>query len=326
MIPLHQQRTNLGADEMIRATGAEIGEPRSRMRVNKVQHFGDIREVADHALLGRDATAQEGHQLVGNLLPFPVWSVPHAAKGLAVSPRAMALDELADLVDDGDGVEIRCTLGVSPGEKAVAAEYDSIATWHCLHRALQHHGEFEARTLPRDPHHLVAELVIELIHLFLTVCRGSQRDSPVRMKMVDVREGEKGMQRGVDGSRDGIVAEGAERIHADHLVFQFHAPINPGQRQHLVQIEGGKAFDLDAAQVATAALNPQHGLLLSVQWIGFIQLRAGVSTPEVGDAQVRSQEVGTVAQEGWRIESPGVALIPKIGEILQRHAASPDGR
>ena len=208
----------------------------------------------------------------------------------------MALDELADLIDDGDGIEIRLALGVSPGKKAVAAEHNSIAAGHSFHCALHHHGKLKARTLPRDPHHLVAELVIELVHLFLAVGRSSECDAPVRMKMIHVREGKKSMQRGVDRSSNGIVAEGAKRIHADHLVFQFDAAINPGQRKHLIQIKSGKAFDLDAAQVASAALYPQHWLPLPVQRISLVQLRAGVTAPKVGDAQVRSEQVGAIAQ------------------------------
>ena len=69
----------------------------------------------------------------------------------------MALDELSDLIDDGDGIEIRFALGVSPGKKAVAAQHHSIAARHCLYRALEHHGKFKARTLPGNPHQLVTE-------------------------------------------------------------------------------------------------------------------------------------------------------------------------
>jgi hypothetical protein len=139
---------------------------------------------------------------------------------------AMALDELADLVDDGDGIQIRFALRAAPGKEAMAAEYDTVAARHLLDRALEHHGQFKARTLPRDPHHLVAELLVELVHLFLAVGRSSECDSPVGMEMIHVRKGKKSMQRGIDRGGDGIVAEGAERIHADDLVFQFDATIN----------------------------------------------------------------------------------------------------
>src|ERR1700733_11917141 len=115
------------------------------------------------------------------------------------------------------------------------------------------------------------------------------------MKVIHMREGKKSMQRSVDRSSDGIVAKGAERIHADHLVFQFDATINPGQRKHLIHIKSGKTFDLDAAQVASAALYPEHRLPLPVQRISLVKLRAGVTTSKVGDAQVRSEQVGAVA-------------------------------
>src|SRR5690348_6492719 len=79
-------------------------------------------------------------------------------------------DELPKLVDDRDGVQVRLAMCVAPSKEAMAAEYDAIALWVVLHRAAQHHGEFEAGALPRDPDHAVTKAVIELFHLLQAVC------------------------------------------------------------------------------------------------------------------------------------------------------------
>ena len=76
MVPLHQHGPNLGANKMIRTAGAEIGQPRRRVRIDELQYFGHIREAANHALLGGDAAAQKGHQPDSNFLPFLVATYP----------------------------------------------------------------------------------------------------------------------------------------------------------------------------------------------------------------------------------------------------------
>jgi hypothetical protein len=143
------------------------------------------------------------------------------------------------------------------------------------------------------------------------------------MEMVHMSKGQKSMQRGIDGGRCGVVTKGAKRVHADHLVFQLNAAIDPRECEHLIEVQGGKAFYLDAAQVATATLYPEYGLLLPIQRIGPLEFRAGVAAAEVGDAQIGSEQVGAIAQKSGRVEGFGMALIPKIGEIVQGHTSSP---
>ena len=229
------------------------------MRIDETQHFGEITEAADHALLAWRRARAGRHN--SSAIFCRSWC------GAYLAPPKIwlfllrdGLDELAELIDDRDRVEIALPLGVSPGEEAMAAEDDSIATrrFHCTP---QHHGQFKAGALPGHPDELVVELLVELFHLFPAVGGGRQCNAPVRMQMVHVRERKKAVQRSVDRSGDGIVAEGAERIHVDHLIFVFDAPIFPGQCKQLIQIKRGEAFDLDAAKVASAALDPQHRFL-----------------------------------------------------------------
>src|ERR1700723_3159120 len=131
------------------------------------------------------------------------------------------------------------------------------------------------------------------------------------------------MQRGIDGGRRGVVTKRAERVHADDLVFQLNATIDPRECKYFIEVQGGKALHLNAAQVAAAPLYPEHGLLLPVQRIGPLEFRAGVAAAEIGDAQIGSKQVGAIAQQSGGIEGFGMALIPKIGEIVQGHTSSP---
>ena len=102
--------------------------------------------------------------------------------------------------------------------------------------------------------------------------------------MIYVRKGKKCMQRCIDRGSYRIVTERTQRIQPHHLVFQFDAAINLCQGEHFVEIQSGKALDLDAAQVPPAAFHPQHRLLLAVERIRPLELRAGIAAAEVGDA------------------------------------------
>ncbi len=50
-----------------------------------------------------------------------------AAEVLVAGGFGVAGDELAELVDDGDGGKVALTLRLAPGEEAVAAEDDAVA-------------------------------------------------------------------------------------------------------------------------------------------------------------------------------------------------------
>ena len=84
---------------------------------------------------------------------------------------------------------------------------------------------------------MVVKQTIELLHLFAAVGGSGQRDSPVRMQMVDVRERQKAMKRRVNRGSDSALAERAERIHLHHLVFIFRATIDALQPVQLFGVE-----------------------------------------------------------------------------------------
>ena len=61
--------------------------------------------------------------------------------------------------------------------------------------------------------------------LLAAVGGGRQGNAPVRMQVVDMFEGKEGMQRSVDGGGHRVVAEGAERVHGHHFIFDADAPV-----------------------------------------------------------------------------------------------------
>ncbi len=69
------------------------------------------------------------------------------------------------------------------------------------------------------------------------------------------------------------------------------------QREQLVEIERREAGALDAAEVAAAALDPEHKLLLAVDGVDGFELRAGVAAAEVGQAEVGAEQVRAVAEK-----------------------------
>src|SRR5215469_13799219 len=225
------------------------------------------------------------HHLRSNLLAILAGRGLRAAEALVVAARAMALDELADLIDDRDGVEVALALRVAPGKETMAAEDDAIAAGRLADDLAEHHAELKARALPGQPGELVAKLRVEFVHALLAVGRGREGDRPVRMQVIDVREGKKAVQRRVDGGRGGVVAEGDERIELDHRILFVDSAVLLLQREQLVEVERCEACALDAAEVAARALDPEHELLLAIDRIDGFKLRAGVTSAEVGQAQ-----------------------------------------
>lgn len=99
-------------------------------------------------------------------------------------------------------------------------------------------------------------------------------------------ERKKAVQRGVDGSRYGIVAEGAEGEHCNHLVFGIDAFVTAFEGQEFLLKEGGEAGTFYAAQIAAGALDPQDFDGFAGEWVGLSDFGTGVATGKVGDAEV----------------------------------------
>ena len=131
--------------------------------------------------------------------------------------------------------------------------------------------------------------------------------------MVNMRKGHVAMKACVDRGRAGIEIEGAmiQRMH--HRVFLVEALVETLQAFELVHVEGGEAVELHGADVTARALDPQHGDRLAGQRVFRRDLGGGVATAEIGDAQIRAQQVGPIEEEARLIHFGGLGVIPKGG-------------
>ena len=89
------------------------------------------------------------------------------------------------------------------------------------------------------------------------------------------------------------------------------------QSLQLFGVERRQSAQLDTAQVAAAALDPQDFFLLSAQRIDLLDFRTGVSAAKVGDAKIGAQQVRPVAQQFGLVETTGDLLVPTVFQITQ---------
>src|SRR6185369_4443554 len=224
-LPGDKQRPDLGADKVVGTAGAEMRQRLGVRRIYEAQDFRQIAEVADQAPGAGDSSPQERKNVERKIAPVVQSLVARSAEQRRALLVHVVYYKLSELIDDGDRIFVALLLRVSPGEQAVATQHNAVAVRTLLHRAPQHHGQLEARTLPRHPNQMVFIQTIEFFHLFTAVGRGRQRDTPVRMQMVNVGKGQKAMKRRINRGSYSALAEGAQRIHVHHFIFEFSAAI-----------------------------------------------------------------------------------------------------
>ena len=155
---------------------------------------------------------------------------------LGTFPVDVVLDELTEVIDDGDRVRIAFMLRIPPGEEPVSAEHDPIAASILVYGFSQHHRQLKTRTLPWQPNQFVSKIPIEFLHLVAAVRRRGQSDSPVRVEMIDMLEWKKTVERSVNGGRNSVVAERTKRIHLNHLVLEVSAPVSLRKSAQLLEV------------------------------------------------------------------------------------------
>src|SRR5437660_6756008 len=131
----------------------------------------------------------------------------------------MLKNEFTHLIDGMNAVQVAITLRHPPGEQTVATKNQAFRSRIVLDRLLNHERQFESGTLPRDPNDSSIKFFVELFELVLAICARCHGDSPVGMQMVYVRKRKEGVQRGIDGCGDAILAKGREWIVANHLIL-----------------------------------------------------------------------------------------------------------
>src|SRR4029077_11843295 len=106
------------------------------------------------------------------------------------------------------------------------------------------------------------------------------------MKVVNVFEWKKSVQRSVNRGGDGIAATSAERIHLDDFIFELHAAIAIPQGMQLVKVESRENGLLYAPNIAAASFDPKNRAFSTVEWIGFLNFGTGVSAAKICDSKV----------------------------------------
>jgi hypothetical protein len=271
--------------------------------------------VTDRTPVGRDHAAEVRKHLGDGRVAIADRGSDHrAAEPRTAASALVLLDELAHVIDRPDAVHVALALRLSPREQAVTAEDDAVAAGSRLDGLSQHQRQLESGTLPGHPRDPTPVVPIERFELFRAVRARGERDRPVGMQMVDVRERQERVERRVDRRGDAIFTERAQRVERDHLVLVRFAAIARDQRLELVQIQHRKPGGRDGPQIAAAALHRHDAARLAGERIRQLEFRAGVAAAEVRDAQVFAEQVRSIAQqlEGVGRERRRCLVVPEI--------------
>ncbi len=283
----HDERADLGAQEVIGARGAERRQLFQLLGIHEFHHLARIDEVSDLHFVFRDAAANLGQQAARHLAPL---RLRQALDLLALEGGllAVALKPDGGLVDDAQRRVVAGPGVIGPGEEAVAAQHHADIFGMRLGHVAKLDAEVDAGALPGQVAHLAAE---DLLGQALRVLRGGNGDDRVGMDVIDVGIGHVAMQAGVDRGRAGveIVDAVVQRVH--HRVFLIEALVEPLQGFELVHVERGEAVELHRADVAAGALDPQDGDVAAGQRILHLHLCRGIAAAEIGDAQVGAEEI-----------------------------------
>ena len=119
--------------------------------------------------------------------------------------------------------------------------------------------------------------------------------------MIHVGEGKERVQSSVDRGRYSSLAKRRQRIVANHFIFVLFAAVELLELLQTIHIQQSKPGIRDGAEIAPTAFNGQYSHRTSGKRIGKLELGAGVATPEICDAQIRAQQIRTIAQQSQLI-------------------------
>ena len=323
-VPAHVERLDLGAEEMVRAGGAEFGEARGVLRVDETEDLLVVLDRADEALLLGDLAAeprQDGREGRVTLLGLEGLG-EGAAEDLGVAALGLVLrfDVGAGLLDHREGQFVAGLVVIGPGDEAVLAHHDGLDGGLLAGDVLHGEAEFEARAHPLHVRHLAGE---DFLGQGFAVLGSGDRDDRVRVHVVDVLAREEAVQRGVDRRGARVEVEGGVVVHRDHVVLGLglKALVGAGgvgglKADELVLIEGGEVVAVAGAEVAAGTLDPEDLGVGAGQGVLPDDLGRGVAAAGVRDALVGAELVRTIDQTADRIELRGFGIIPEVGDVL----------
>nr|GEU28680.1 hypothetical protein [Tanacetum cinerariifolium] len=292
-IEIDHERTDLRAQEVV---GARRAQCRQRLQVaaaHEFQHGRAVVEITELVFVAADFPAQERHQFRGQrgaLLRRQRFD------GLAAERRLFRVgrDPFLGALDDGQRGFVARLGGVAPGEQAVAFQDDPLQVGVRLRHFFELQTEVVAGTLPWQPTEFALE---DFLRERLAAGAGGNRDQRIGVHVIDVLARDVRVQRRVDTGGARIEVERAVRQIRHHFIFQRQAAVAAFQRLEFAHVQGRETIELDAAQVTAGALHPQHFHLLAAERIVHHHLGRRIAAAEIGDAQIRTEQVGSIQQQ-----------------------------
>ena len=315
-VEIHHQRPDLGAQEMVRARGAERRQRLQHGRAHEIQHRRLVVEMPHLVAVPGNQSPDHRHQSGRDGAAF---GRLQRRAGLATECRLACATRLkpgGGLVDDLQRGQVAVLGVVRPGEQAVAFQHRAAHLRVFGRKLLQPQAQFIAGLLPGQPADFVAK---DLGRQRARIDRGRDGDDRVGMDVIDVSFRHIGVQRRVDAGRPGVQRKGAMGQIAHHLVLMRDAAILALQRAQLVHVKRGEAVHAHGPDVAARSLDPQHLDLFAGQGVGLKHLGAGVAAAIVRHPLVRAQQVRAVKQL-FRFAHPGGAgIVPQVFQPVGGH-------
>ena len=301
---------------MVRATGAELGQPRGVDAVDEAEDRRVGLHGADEPLLLAHLPAQPRQDRGQRRVPllFGQRLILRAAEGLV--SLVVLLDVAGGLLDQGQGQLVARLVVVGPVDEAVLPHDEALGIRVLLLGLLHEQAELETGPHPRNPDDLVA---VDLAGQLLGALRRGDADGGIRMRVIDMLERQEAVERRVDAAGARIQVERGVAEHADHRIFErrLHSLGRAGgvdglQTDQLLLIERREVLAEAGAEIAAGTLDPEDLDRLAREGVLLDDLGAGVAAAGVGDALVGAEDVGAIDEPGDRIHLGGDGVVPEV--------------
>jgi hypothetical protein len=295
------QRLDLGAQEVVRAGRAQLGQRGQLLPGQEIQHDVAVGVVPDLRVVGGGEPPDRGEEGGRPGAPLRLGQRLAAghdgAEGLGTA--TLGQERLRG-TDDLQRVGLGLLAGVAPCGDAVPAQHDPDGLRVGLLDRGDVQAELESGPAPRHPGHPGAEA---LLGELLPVDRGGQGDPRVGVQVVDVRGLDQAVHGGVDRRCGTALAVQAVVEGADHLVLALDPRVDLDEAAQPVQAQHREVLRGQRAEIAARSLHPDQLHLLPGDRVGLGALGGGVPAGVVGVAGVAAEPVGAgdeVVHDGVR--------------------------
>jgi hypothetical protein len=292
---------------MVGARGADRGELRKVAAAGEFERFGIVGKMPDAAATHQPAEQRHQLRCGGCAVGGGARRCDLAAKRWP--PGQFCVQIIRRVGDQRDGVVIAGLGAVAPADDAMPGEHHAAEARMRGDIIAQFQPEIEARALPGQPADRAAP---DRLGRGFALTGSGERDDRVGMDMIDMREGQIGVERGIDRRRARIEREGAVRQIADHLVLMVEPAIEFFEAEQLVLIERRKPVELHRTDIAARTLDPQDGDGFAGQRIARFELGRGVAAAEIGDGEVRTKAVRAIEEQIFGRLPPRLFVRPAI--------------